>query len=166
MAIRGGFTLPETIVVMVIAAALSAAAIYITTRDAAPGSESEAQASLWSAYRTQNTADHTSQAPAGAELLGAIDPTTTYTEGPSEGPGVVSVHVSGTAAHMAVLGTDQTCWVLRYDARPRGSSHVTWGVANKDSGFPCDMREANLRQRMDDISSENHPFARPATIEQ
>lgn len=161
---RNGFTLPEAIVVIVVASALSAAAVYLTTRAAAPGSEAGAQARIWTAYQTQNTASYTMQAPADHELMNLIDPTTAYTDGPSQDQRTVSVHTEGTAAHMGVAGPDGTCWVVRYDTRPRGSTHATWAVVLPSAGLPCDMRDMLLRTRMDDHASGIHPFARPATI--
>ncbi len=161
---RAGFTLPEAIIVIVIASALSSAAIYLTTREAAPGSEAAAQARIWTAYQTQTTAALTRQAPAGAQLLAEMDRGGTYTDEASTDQRTVSVSVTGTAAHMGVLGPDGSCWAVRYDARPRGTSHATWAVILPAAGLPCDMRDELLRGRIDEHASTPHPFERPAII--
>lgn len=163
------FTLVEALVTLVIAASLSAAAIYITSRGSAPGSEAATQAALWGGYQAQVAAEVSRQAPAGQGVLSLLEPSVLFTEGASSGNGEVSVAVSGSAAYMSALGPDGSCWVIRYDSRPGGATgthHAVWAVVRPGVLAACDSGDAALTMRVDRVSSGEHPLGRPALLDE
>lgn len=160
-----GFTLTETLLVLVLAGVMAAAAITMTSRGAVPGSESAARAALWQSYQAQVSASLVSGSAASATELSLVDPAGTYVEGPlTPGDTQVSVHAEmGRAVH-AALSPDGTCWLLRYDMRPSGDRHAAWGFLEEAEEGGCDPSSDHLWRALEGSEGPAPSFQAPRDI--
>lgn len=69
-------------------------------------------------------------ADAGPAQLSALDPSVTYTQGPSTGPTVVSVAATSSTWAAAVLSPSGTCFWIKLD----GSMAATYGTGSACTG--------------------------------
>jgi hypothetical protein len=90
----------------------------------------QAQLSLETTVRAAATIQAESGSLAGAtpDALATFEPSATYTAGPSTGPNVISVAISGETWAAAALADDGTCQWVRLDET---------GVVSYGGGTPC-----------------------------
>lgn len=128
--IRCGFSLIELVVTIAVISILSSGAIFIFSDAASPINDASAKAALVTFENLQIDAATNGPTPLTAAALtaGSYDRgTTTFTDGPSTAPNVVSVSVAGSVAVGAVSSADSgPCWVVRLDLAPTTASPLVW----------------------------------------
>lgn len=136
---RRGFTIIETIMVLVLVSVLSASAIAWYGQSNSPDKDIAAKTSLlaFSELQQQNYLQGARLADTAA--LTDLDYSRTWqTGGDSTGPQDVSLLITGTIAAAAAFSGNGVCWYVRVEMVPTpGSPPALWYTSVLDAGEAC-----------------------------
>jgi len=151
--LRGGFSLAEGMVALVVIALFTAAALYWTDDSASDVDDLNAQSSLASAYEGQLSSLLAGDGLAGPDELAELEPGLDYRTGPSNDDAEVSVQLddAGGIAHLAVRSNTGACWMLRItEVATADAPQRLWAVREpSDSLVSCSAAQAQVAINLD-----------------
>lgn len=135
---RRGFTILETVMVLVIVALVSAATFAWYGNASSPDKDTTAKTSLLAFTEMQQQTFLSSGIPADVTQMAELDFTRSWTAGASEGPQEVSVALDGSVAMAAASSGAGVCWFVRMDVDPTPTSPpVLWYAESTSVDGDC-----------------------------